>query len=60
MSNELVTVYFDDVIIDRGHLGAILFRINEQEVWIPRSLIKDRGKNQLGIPEWFAFKEELI
>jgi type II secretory pathway component GspD/PulD (secretin) len=62
MSNPLATIYFDKVIVDRDDLGAILFRIDKEEIWIPRSLIEqlDEGNNEVEIPEWFAIKEELV
>lgn len=62
MSNPLATIYFDKVIVDRDDLGAILFQIDKEEIWIPRSLIDqlDEGSNEVEIPEWFALKEELI
>jgi hypothetical protein len=41
--------------------GAILFSIDGDEVWIPRSLLElDESTHTVTVPEWFALKEGLI
>lgn len=56
----LVTVDFDEVITDYDHYNAILFRMDDREVWVPKSLINNREDNSFDVPEWFAIKEELV
>ena len=59
---DLVTIDYDDIVLDRDDLGAVLFRIDDDEVWVPRSKIqmRDEEDKTFEVPEWFAFKEELI
>ena len=64
MSDNLITIFFDDIIIDEDQYNAILFDLGpiSGNVWIPRSLIEqlDEGSNEVEMPEWFALKEGLI
>ena len=39
--------------------NAVLFLIDEQEVWVPRSLIKWWGGNKIAVPSWFAKEKHL-
>jgi len=55
-----VTVYFDEVVVDRDSLDATLFRMGNRELWVPKSLIIDQEKNSIEVPEWFAIKEGLV
>ena len=53
-------IVYDEIVLDRDDLGAILFRIDDEEIWVPRSLISELGDQSFEVPEWFATKEELI
>ena len=62
-----VMVEFDDIVLDREDKNAILFRLGDREVWIPRSQIlevdyclAEQGVIKVYIPEWLAIKEGLI
>jgi hypothetical protein len=62
-----VMVEFDDIVLDREDKNAILFRLGDREVWIPRSQIlevdyclAEYGLIKVYIPEWLAIKEGLI
>jgi len=61
MDNQVV-ICFDEIVVNRDDLGAVLFRMDNQEIWIPRSLIGwlDEEDNEVEVPEWFAIKEELV
>ena len=60
MSNEPedAIVYYDKII--RKTEQAVLYRIEDREVWIPNSVHDDFGDGSLAVQEWFAIKEELI
>lgn len=57
---ETVTVVYDEKLADTGEGGAILFLMDDREIWIPNSLIMDECSNGIEIPLWFAEKEELV
>ena len=63
MSTEYATVDFDEIVTFTEQ--AILFRIDEREVWIPVSVMDPdldphAGPNEIEVAEWFAIKEVLI
>lgn len=43
---------------------AVLFDIEGEEVWVPKSLMEDwpdeDDEGEIEIPEWFAIKEGLV
>lgn len=62
---ELVEIDFDHV--EASTRDAILFVIDDREVWVPRSLIvdgesiyDDEEDGSFEVPEWWAEKEGLI
>ena len=59
---ETAIVYYDEVVLDESHYQAVLFKIDNREVWIPRSVIvnDDFENNVIEVKEWFAINEELI
>jgi hypothetical protein len=60
--DELVEVDYDEIIRDNARDKAVLFAVDDEEVWIPRSLIDytDERAKTFYVPEWYAIKEELI
>lgn len=59
---KTVQIKYDEIRHNTGDGGATLFIIDEDEVWIPNSLIKEiwEQDNEVEVPRWFAEKEELI
>lgn len=57
---EMVTIDFRSVIRDRDSDAAILFDIEGEEIWIPRSLIDEQDSGSVDVPKWFARKEGLL
>lgn len=57
---DLAEIYFDEQITETDK--AILFNIEGEEVWVPKSLITyiDYYENYFEVYVWFAEKEELI
>jgi hypothetical protein len=56
--DELDTaVEFDDIINETDL--AILFLINGQEIWIPKSVITRQDDGEIFVQTWFARKEGL-
>lgn len=51
-------VYYDRIL--RHSAEAILYKIDNRDVWIPKSLHDDFEDGSLAVAEWFAIKEELI
>lgn len=62
MTTEAVLVKYDEILKDTGHGGAKLLRIDEDEVWVPNSLILARWEADrwVEVPRWFAEKEGLV
>ncbi len=58
---ETVLIDYDHILVDQDKFGAILFEIDEREIWIPRSLVEDiwEEDRRMEIPLWFAVKKEL-
>jgi hypothetical protein len=59
---KIVLIDYDHIILDEGKWDAILFSIEGENQWIPRSIIDDiwEDDQQVGVPEWFAWQEGLI
>jgi len=60
MDDEFVIVEYDEKKYDTGK--ATLFIVEDDEVWIPNSLIDDiwEDDNQVLVARWFAEKECLV
>ncbi len=56
-SDEDVYVSHDGVVLDEDKYRAILFKIDDEEVWIPRSVIVEFDGDSVTVPRWKA--EEL-
>jgi len=59
MSEQYVEVYFDE-IIDTPSEEATLFKIGDEDVWIPNSLHEITEPGIMEIPEQFTFENGLI
>ena len=61
-NNDLVDIPYDEVRHDTDF--AVLFIMDGEEQWIPKSLIEnisdEDGPGEVTIPEWFARQEGLI
>lgn len=58
--DSIITIEYESIIIDRDKFDAILFMIDEEEVWLPRSEIEvDRENNEIQLPRWLAARKEL-
>lgn len=57
--DKYVTVRFDELMYETQK--AYLVNIDDEEVWIPKSVIEDfdEKNGQMIIAEWFASKEGL-
>ena len=53
-----VEIDYDKIIASTDQ--ATLFRIGDEDVWIPHSQILDQGDNIVEITKWFAEEKELI
>ena len=68
MRDSWVEVGFDRVLNDSDHLGAVLFDVGGEKVWIPRSCLRDgeydlcskSGTGTFEIPENLAIEKDLI
>ena len=56
--SEIVTIDHDGLVYETD--DAKLFEIDDEKVWIPKSLISDEDDESVDVPEWFAEKEGLI
>lgn len=67
-SREWCVIEFDRVGKDVDYLDAVLFFIDREPVWIPRSCLRDGeyemdeegGTGRFEIPEEFAIKKGLV
>ena len=59
-NNELVDIDYDEIVTSTD--DAFLFSIEDKSIWISKSLIDDHDEynKNFTIPEWLAYKEELI
>jgi len=59
---ETVWINYDEILQDTGEGGATLFQMDDEEVWVPNSLITDFDEDvySVEIPVWFAEKEGLV
>ncbi|MEE8240113.1 MAG: hypothetical protein V3R16_02495 [Nitrospirales bacterium] len=57
-SEAVVEVDYDDELTETT--GAVLFSINGNGIWIPKSQIIDQDGGTITIPEWLAMEEGLI
>jgi hypothetical protein len=63
-----VEVDFSEVILDEETYDAVLFRIGDAEVWLPRSQMRDEdydicsksGSGTVEISRWLAEKRDLV
>ena len=57
-NNDYVCVPHHGVKLDREDKGAVLFHVDcdepNDEVWIPRSLLKSFDEDEMWIPRWKA------
>lgn len=58
-SDEPVDISHDGVILDEDQYQAILFKIEDKDVWIPRSLIVEFDGDSVTVPQWKAEELEL-
>lgn len=58
MSNY-ITIQHDEIKVDDENHKSILFIFDDEEVWIPRSIIEDYDDSVVEVQEWFAIKFEL-
>ena len=60
MEEDLVEIFYDELIRETDK--ATLFRIDDEEVWVPKSIMPDIDKAEgvFRVYEWFAFEKELI
>lgn len=54
-----VTVNYESIKIDKPQYKAILFIINGEEIWLPRSKIVINS-NTVTMPEWLAIRNNII
>lgn len=61
-NDEPVEIVYDVLLNDGTGLEAILIGFDDEELWIPKSLISEHDEKQcsLELPEWFALKHGLI
>jgi hypothetical protein len=59
--SELADIDYDEILLDDPQYKAILFKIGDDEVWIPRQYAEvDAGEKVVTIPEWLAIQKELV
>ncbi len=56
---EDVYVTHDGVVLDEDKYRAILFKINDDDVWITRSVIVEFDGDSVTIPRWKAQELDL-
>ena len=58
--NDVISIDYDEIVTSTP--DAILFSIEDKNIWISRSQIEDHDEDDkyFAIPEWLAFKKELI
>ena len=56
---RFINVTYEEIV--RETEKAILFKINDEEVWLPKSQIEvsEEGDNVVEVPEWLAEKNNL-
>lgn len=57
--DDLVDIPHDGVVLDEDQHRAILFKIDGEEVWLPRSQIVEHDDNTVTIPQWLAEDRDL-
>ena len=59
---ELIELAYEDLLRNEEAEGALLFRIEGLDRWIPRTLLYewDEDASTIAVPEWFAVKEGLV
>ena len=52
---------YDEIKVNREDLDAVLFRFDETEIWIPKSLVIEIDEDQklVDITKWFVLKNDL-
>lgn len=59
--SEIVDVDYERIKIIGDHRKAILFVINGEDKWLPRSLIEvDTDARVVTMPIWLAVEKELV
>ncbi len=53
-NDEDVYVQHDGIVLDEDQYRAILFKIADEDVWIPRSVIVEFDENSVTVPRWKA------
>jgi len=56
---DLVGIEHEGVERDSPTDDAVLFKCQDQKVWLPRSQLKDYDDDHLVIPRWLADAREL-
>lgn len=61
MSDETCTLLYDEIVTETD--DAVLFRVGDDDYWIPKSLLEDfeesKQDDTVGIPRWKAEELEL-
>jgi hypothetical protein len=57
-NDEPVEITYDTQLADTDK--ALLFRIGDAKVWIPKSQITSHNGKTFEIPEWLAVAKELV
>ena len=58
-SEEPVEIPHDGVLVDEDQHKSILFDIDGEEVWLPRTEIVEQDDNTVTIPRWLAEDRDL-
>lgn len=60
MANSEDTVWIEHDGVLQESDKAVLFDTTENgELWVPRSLIADQDGSRVGVPRWFADKNDI-
>lgn len=54
-----VEIPHDGVVLDEDQYDAVLFKIDDEEVWLPRSQITEFDGETVTIPGWLAKDRDL-
>ena len=57
--NEGVYIQHDGIVLDEEQYRSILFKIDDDDVWLPRSQIVEFDNESVTIPRWLAEERDL-
>lgn len=57
--DDLVGIEHEGIKRDEDTEGAVLFKCQGNEIWIPRSQLEDYDEDVLVIPKWLADDRDL-